>query len=208
MKLPQSYIDNKEWTLVGPLGPNLPTFLAQLPVVGVDGGAHFAPKLDLWVGDDDSTTEKINCAYAFNHPSQKDDSDLALALSLLGQGNARKLHLWGFSGGRLDHELFNLGECLHFLENCQEGQIYIYDDSGKIKFHLVSAGEWRIIHHGIFSIGTLKETFIELTGSCEYQMKPARNLVPLSSLGLSNKAQGEIILKTPGPAFFYFPRTT
>lgn len=206
MMLPSSLTDKTEWTFVGPMGPEVPPHLAQFPVIGIDGGAHHLENLDIWVGDADSyTEEKINARHLFRHPVDKDHSDLSLALSLFKHPHRYKFHFWGLLGGRKDHELFNLGEALNFLENNSESQIIFYGEDGKIYFHLLGEGHWRFDHLGTFSVGTLKNTVIKLLGECRYPIKKPTLLYPLSSLGLSNRGEGQMVLENEGPVFIYYP---
>lgn len=206
MKLPQEYLNKTEWTLVGPMGPSVPQQLLKYPLLAIDGGARYLEKMDLWVGDGDSYQEKLtNCAHIYKYPPEKDQSDLALALSAFSLKLSYKLHLWGLLGGRKDHELFNLGEALYFLESHPGAEIVFYDLQGRVSFQLFSQGKWSFDHQGPFSLGSLKEIEIEMHGECSYPIVPSRMLKPLSSLGLSNNGYGKIYLLMGGPGFIYFP---
>lgn len=205
MMLPSSLTDKTEWTFVGPMGPEVPLHLTELPVIGIDGGAHHLENLDIWVGDADSYKEEIQSEHVFRHPIEKDHSDLTLALSLFSEPRRYKFHFWGFLGGRRDHELFNIGEALTFLEEHSESQIIFYGEDGKVYFQLVGTGHWKFEHLGLFSLGTLKNTIVKLLGNCHYPIKKATQLKPLSSFGLSNIGHGEIVLENEGPVFLYFP---
>ena len=205
MTLPSTLSHKTEWVLLGPMGPALPQSLSGLPLMGVDGGAHFAGRMDLWVGDADSFDGEVNSSHLFRHPTGKDESDLALALRFFDGPCHYKLHLWGFLGGRKDHELFNLGEVLRFLDKHQECQALFYNEFGKIVFHAVGSGHWKFSHDGTFSLGTLKKTEVKLIGDCQFPISSFSTLEPLSSLGLSNRGHGEIILETEGPVFICFP---
>lgn len=187
------------------MGPELPDTLKNNPILAVDGGAHFVSNLDIWVGDADSYKETIKTPHQYRHPPAKDSSDLALALDLFKDYGPYKFHFWGFLGARKDHELFNLGEALHFLEDHPESQILFYGKNGEISFHLVGSGDWKFSRSGLFSLGTLKKTKVKLIGNCTYPISQTSNLLPLSSLGLSNVGAGEMILKTEGPVFIHYP---
>lgn len=205
MVLPSSLTDYTEWLFSGPLGPEIPSQFSMHPTVAVDGGAHFSPHIDVWVGDADSYQEEVKSDVKFKHPVDKDKSDLALALSLFKKSAPYKFHLWGFLGERKDHELFNLGECLKFLDNHPGSEILFYRANGDVEFHLLGLGLWGFEHQGTFSLGTLRKTQVELTGECEFPITPPSYLYPLSSFGLSNRAQGLIKLNTEGSIFIYFP---
>lgn len=205
MTLPSTLKDKTEWTFVGPMGPEVPFHLSEYPIIGIDGGAHHLENLDIWVGDSDSYQGEVQTEHVFRHAIEKDYSDLALGLSLFKEPRHYKFHFWGFLGGRRDHELFNLGEALAFLEANSESQIIFYGEDGKIYFHLVGTGHWKFEHIGLFSLGTLKKTTVKLLGECHYPIKKATQLNPLSSFGLSNQGKGKIILENEGPVFLYYP---
>lgn len=205
MKLPSTMRHLSEWTFVGPMGPSVPSHLLEYPVIAIDGGAHHTEKMDVWVGDSDSFELDVKASHIFRLPIEKDQSDLAMGLSLFEEPRHYKLHFWGFLGGRKDHELFNIGEALTFLEEHHECQVLMYDESGKITFHLLGTGHWKFSYNGTFSLGTLKKTLVKMKGDCHYPISKYETLNPLSSLGLSNKAYGEVILETEGPVFLYFP---
>jgi thiamine pyrophosphokinase len=205
MILPDRLQNNKEWVFVGPMGPFLPQSLALHPVVAVDGGAHFVRTADVWIGDGDSCEKILKNEHSIHLPEEKDHSDFAGALGLLCSPHSYKLHLWGFLGGRRDHELFNLGEALNFLQDHMGSEILFYDSSERVIFHLISEGTWRFHHKGTFSLGVMRKTRVRLTGDVKYRLDLPTTLRPLSSLGLSNEGQGEIILETMGPLFLYFP---
>jgi thiamine pyrophosphokinase len=205
MTLPSTLTTKTEWTFVGPMGPALPASLAVHPIIAVDGGAEHTDLIDIWVGDADSYTKEIKAPLIIRHPVEKDQSDLALALGLFEEALNYKLHFWGFLGGRKDHELFNLGEALHFLEWHQGSQVLIYGTDGKLEFHLLGEGHWKFTHHGTFSLGTVKKTSVKLKGECHYPILQSQILSPLTSFGLSNIGKGEMILETEGPVFVYYP---
>lgn len=205
MILPTDLVLKTEWTLLGPLGPRPPSSLLTHSILGVDGGAAFADHLDIWVGDGDSSKATPKADHVFPFAPEKAASDLALAFSLFQDMLHYRFHLWGFHGSRLDHEFFNVGESLSFLSQHQESQVIIYAPDGKVRFHIVGAGHWKFKHQGVFSIGASEETMIRVKGACKYPLYDSTKLRPLSSLGLSNEATGEVILENEGPVFIYFP---
>jgi thiamine pyrophosphokinase len=204
MKLPRDLIDHSEWALIGPMGPMLPKSLSIFPTMAIDGGSSFCGHADVWLGDGDSKTDPVNADHIFNFPPQKDQSDLSLALDLLTAPCHYKLHLWGFLGGRRDHEIFNLGETLTFLQGHHHSEAYFYDNEGNVSFHLLAKGLWKIHRHGPFSIGTHRQTRLTLTGQCAYPLQDLTDMGPLSSLGLSNQGHGDIFVQNEGPIFIYF----
>jgi thiamine pyrophosphokinase len=205
MILPSHLRAETEWIFLGPLGPRPPAHLSPLPLLAVDGGADFAERADVWVGDRDSLTREVNAGVAFRHLPEKTLSDLALALQLFATPRCYKFHFWGFLGGRRDHELFNLGEALRFLEARDESQIILYDGAGEVRYHLLGAGRWSFTHRGLFSLGALRKTEVLVGGDCKYAAATPLTLWPLASTGLSNEAHGAVTLETWGPVFVYFP---
>ncbi len=205
MNLPSTLKDKNQWVFLGPMGPKLPSSLMNYPLICVDGGAHFSKSMDIWIGDGDSFEKTIETDHIFKFSVDKDLSDLALAFNLFKTPLRYEFHLWGFLGGRRDHELFNLGEAFRFLETNQQGQIRFYDQNGKVTYFMVGAGQWTFSHQGLFSLGTLKETAVTMIGKCRYPITTSQVLLPLTSQGLSNLGDGEIILENEGPVFIYFP---
>jgi thiamine pyrophosphokinase len=203
MNMPSAYTHHKEWMLQGPMSSGDASFLSNLPKMAVDGGIAFCPSADIWVGDLDSSPFTPKVKHQFRHPQDKALSDLSLALALFGHLNSVTLHLWGFLGGRKDHELFNLGEILHFLENKERAKVFLYDESSQIKFELFSSGEWDLTHHGTFSLGCLNECLVTLKGECIYQLSSPTLFKPLSSFGLSNKGFGQMKLTNSRACFIY-----
>ncbi|WP_420596319.1 thiamine diphosphokinase [Deinococcus sp.] len=107
------------WILVG--GRLTPTAaLAALPrpnlVIAADGGARHAAslnvKVDIWLGDFDSSDGlKINAPREV-HPAAKDSTDAELAIAVARQRGATELVILGAFGGRFDHAFaLALGAC-------------------------------------------------------------------------------------------------
>lgn len=205
MQLPASLSHKREWTLVGPMGPEVSGKLLTHSLLCVDGGAHFCNKMDIWVGDGDSSTIAVQCDHVFNFPPEKAISDFALALTFFENSGPVILHCWGFLGGRPDHELFNFGAVLNFLENSPASEVYFYHGHGKIALKCLGSGEWKMNHQGIFSVACIKKTMIRIQGSCQYPLDNETEIGPLSSLGLSNIAYGQFTLYNQGPVMILFP---
>jgi thiamine pyrophosphokinase len=205
VKLPKELLEKTEWVLAGPMGPSVPRQFLGLPVMGIDGGARFVEHMDVWIGDGDSGGDGNKAALSLIFPSDKAASDLALALSLFTTPGPLRLHLWGLLGGRQDHQLFNLGEALTHLVTKIHSEINFYAHGPAPLFRLFSPGEWEIPWQGVFSLGSVIPGEISLRGDCKYQVWPPQILSPLSSLGLSNEADGIIRLKNQIPVFLCFP---
>lgn len=197
-------VPQKATTLPDPI-LSLEQVPADEPILYIDGGAQFRlQKTDIppgtrgfSLGDGDSfdgeLDEKLN--------QDKDYSDLAYALANI-PAQFSKLHLLGFLGERRDHEWINLGEIHHFLaERHRAAHAHLH--SPTIGEHITgfTAGDWQFRHHGTFSLLTLHEARLTLTGECRYPLKTAATLPPLSSLGLSNTAHGDVQIHCDQPFF-------
>ena len=108
MKKPICYI-------VGAGEPSSPSTLpprGETLVIAADGGYPLAVRLfgtpDLAVGDFDSLGYLPEGVKTVTHPSEKDDTDMALAAELAIANGAEELILLGALGGRLDHTVANL----------------------------------------------------------------------------------------------------
>ena len=205
MKLPVSLTHLKEWTFVGPMGPNLPTSMGHQAILAVDGGAAFCHRMDIWIGDGDSHLESIDCKNIYQFPPQKSQSDLALALTFFHQSKPVILNFWGFLGGRRDHELLNFGEVLHFLETSPGSEVIFYEQNTRVAMKCLGSGHWPLNYQGTFSLISLKNTKVTLSGACLYPLDQETELSALSSLGLSNEAHGEFTLTNNGPVMIIFP---
>lgn len=87
-------------------------------LMAADGGFRHLAGLgltsDVLIGDFDSLPDRPALARVVELPKEKDDTDLLAALKLgLKQGYAA-FHLYGGTGGRVDHTLANI-QCLYYL---------------------------------------------------------------------------------------------
>jgi hypothetical protein len=203
MKLPIEYLKKNEWILLGPMGPRPPKEFFNFPILAVDGGGDFCDSCDIWVGDGDSLIRPTNASWKKTYPEKKSQSDLALALHLLTDLQRPRLHLWGFSGGRRDHHLFNIGECLHFLNSNASGRIFFYENNTSPSFLFFPKGESDFLFKGTFSVGSIFPMNLKLQGDCLYQQESPLYFSPLSSLGLSNQAFGEVTITSDAPFFIH-----
>ncbi len=184
-------------TLIGPL---LQLAVKETaPIIYVDGGARYkTTEQGLSVGDGDSfdgdLDERLN--------PHKDYSDLAYVLASVPT-HFRELFLYGFLGGRRDHEWVNLGEANAFLKHRHQAT-KIHFESEVTGF---SAGKWQLSIHGTFSLLCLEPAKVMLSGACQYPLPQATSIVPLSSRGLSNVGEGDIVLQTDQPVFIVYEQT-
>lgn len=188
--------------LVGPLLEKKElTLIDDKPIITVDGGLEKALKHHLLasrshfsVGDGDSS----NLPLEHHLPTEKNFSDLAYGLSLIPK-EVSLVKLFGFLGGRRDHELANLGEVYKFLLSRDEQTQLFFSN----QICVLSSGTWSLKHTGLFSLMTLSQTEVSLTGAIRYKLERPTALGPLSSLGLSNHATGNFELICDHPVFLY-----
>jgi len=186
-------------TLIGPLygRPHRPT----TPTVYVDGGVQFL-QTDLSehlpttaVGDGDSgEPSRLNQLL----PQDKNHSDLAYVLSNL-PNTIQKLDLFGFLGGRRDHELIGLGELHHYLTAAPHFRQVHLDD----KVTAFSCGQLEIDLQGTFSLVVFETTSIKLTGACRFPLPAPTEVKAVSSHGLSNEGSGPVSIESSKPCFVF-----
>lgn len=185
----------RELRVVGPL------FSGQIAefgesVVYVDGGAQFRPNdQGISVGDGDSFEGELD----HKLPTDKDFSDLAFVLNSVPD-NIEAIYLYGFLDGRRDHELFNLGEAHRLLLRSGAKKREVFFDDRILAF---SSGQWQFSYSGIFSLFALETTRVRLMGDCKYKIPELGEVGMLSSIGLSNIADGEIKIEAEGPVFVF-----
>ena len=111
-------------------------------VICADGGLNLAEKngvkIDLWVGDKDSSScENLNVEKII-YPAQKDLTDTHIAVNEALKRGYKDIFLVGATGGRLDHEFANYCLLKYILENHGFGTIlnpqnYIFMTDKNIK---------------------------------------------------------------------------
>lgn len=174
-------------------------------VIAIDGGASHClaagVRPDLVVGDLDSLDAATRLALEHagvpieRHPSEKDQTDLELALDTARRAGADRLDVTLVTGGRLDHELASLGALAgaadlwpHLVEAHVEG--WILSTSGRAILELPAAGTR-------FSVLALDgPSRVTVTG-VRWPLEDAE-LMPLSTLGVSNRTLDEKALVKVG----------
>ncbi len=187
--------------LVGPRATRFPSELArEAAVLGVDGGSALAnaEEYHLTVGDGDSLPDSAG-ALDILLPTEKDQSDLGFALQCLPT-LPLELSLWGFAGGRWDHDLANLGELSAHVAH-RGGRARLLRDDGSV-MHVLPAGEHHLRLEGGFSLFSLTACQMEIRGQCRFPLPPTA-VAPFSSLTLSNLGHGEVLLRADAVFFCY-----
>ena len=179
--------------LIGPQAePKVPI---SDPVIFVDGGSNIRENnMGISVGDGDSAV--IQPDILLN--PEKDFSDLFFALSLIPE-HFSEIILAGFSGGRMDHYILNLGEINRFLKS-RLNPCRVILDQQVLGF---SAGRWEFQTDETFSLIFFQQSNVSLTGQCKYHIPADTSVNAVSSFGLSNEGCGTISLDTSEPAFVF-----
>ncbi|MBT7608854.1 MAG: hypothetical protein HN576_03805 [Bacteriovoracaceae bacterium] len=201
------FSQSKSLTLFGPLKFDKNSLHEHKTegVIFVDGGLGHSGSLNnlfcnvpsYSTGDGDSLQTKVELDLTF--PADKDQSDLSLVLSAI-PSMCQNLELFGFFGERQDHFLCNLGEINHFLNiSKSDKQVRLHGDKQTIFAINNNSITLKII--GTFSILSLVENILDIKGDCEYTCNEHYIEYPLSSLGLSNKGYGDVIIRSKKPIF-------
>jgi len=185
-----SFSSDSPINIIGPLYQSGPM---DEPILFIDGGTEY--RIDhagLSVGDGDSSTLRMDIPLS----TDKAYSDLSYALDSI-PGHFTDVRLYGFLGGRRDHEYFNLGAAHRFLENRNQPSTIRFEE----RIMGYTPGTWLFHVEGLFSILSLKETWLILQGKCRYPCRNRTRFRTLDSLGLSNVGHGEVRLQNEDPVF-------
>lgn len=205
-KLPHNWNGLNKIVFIGPLFniKDISQIDLNAGLIFIDGGSHFLPEFKshndkiapFIVGDGDSSHQ--NQHFDLKLPTKKDQTDLEVGLSLM-PSHYFELQLWGFLGGRLDHELANYGAVAHFLSERQHTQIVFFDQ----KQMLLSSGNHQLNFKGPFSLLALAETQLHLEGQIEFATEEAITLEPFVGRGLSNASLGPFEVFTSHPLLLW-----
>lgn len=133
--------------------PDLTSFKNKIDVwIGADRGAVSLIKnkiaVDYAIGDFDSTdfnelnAIRTNAKHLEKYPSEKDETDLELALNKAFQYHTDTIYLFGVTGGRLDHTLVNIQSLYQIVLRGIEG--ILIDHYNQIE--LLLPGEYTVSH--------------------------------------------------------------
>ena len=102
-------------------------FLNGAFVISADKGYELADSLgmtsDLIIGDFDSAKSVPQVGNIKKYPSEKDDTDLMLAVKSGLDKGCSKFIIYGATGGRLDHMIGNIQTLMYLVSNGAEGSI-------------------------------------------------------------------------------------
>lgn len=176
---------------------------SDVQLIFIDGGLVHAEKFKkkaphlfkraISAGDGDSSKKVMTIK-----KTSQNSSDLAFFLSkLTGKSTPARCLFVGFLGGRIDHQLFNLGEIALYLKQFSKFNAPLIQLDNKIIF--VGAGTHHAHIHGIFSLAAFETNKIKISGECDYKVTTWLEIPPLSSRGVSNIGYGEIKIETKKP---------
>ena len=169
--------------------------LADVAQVAVDGGIEYALKPVLWAGDGDSSPSGTPVAFK----GSQDETDLRFCLNGVQKWAWRELHLFGFLGGRRDHELANFGEIHAELKSrANFTSATFYDDKLEAAVRFFRSGMHRVNISGVFSLLALEPAVADISGDCDYAASGAA-LPLLSGRGISNNGRGIVDITCTAP---------
>lgn len=167
-------------------------------VIAADGGYALCQKLGLkpdWVlGDFDSLGTVPQGTNVIQVPVEKDDTDMMLAVKHGLQLGHTVFHLYGGTGGRLDHTIANLQTLLYLKTHGGEG--WLYDQSGRFTVLMEETKTFPAQERGIlslFAMGGSAEDVTVLGGKYTLEHGTLSENFPL---GVSNHFAGEPITVT------------
>lgn len=169
--------------------------LVGVAQVAVDGGIEYALKPVLWAGDGDSSPSGMPVAFK----DSQDETDLRFCLNGVQKWAWRELHLFGFLGGRRDHELANFGEIHAELKSrANFTSATFYDEKLEAAVRFFRAGAHRVNISGVFSLLALEAAVADISGDCDYAAAGAA-LPLLSGRGISNRGRGMVDISCTAP---------
>ena len=195
----------QELILVGPVLKRGKINFLNLPQIAVDGGIHFSKNPITWLGDGDSTRNDFSKESLILKVNQN-ESDLRFALTEIAKIQWKVLHLFGFYGGRKDHELANWGEIYQELKlSSHREKVVFYDEYENPKVCILNSITTNLCHrlqvNGVFSVFSFEPTELNLRGDCQFKVNQFV-LNPFTSQGLSNFGNGAIEVQNNAPLLF------
>lgn len=204
----EKYLKNPESLIIGPMVSELqiPWIQEQVtsienpyPIMAVDGGVDWFKSLGLYpshlIGDWDSISSEdaknlFPSAEIQSHPRDKDRTDFALACQWSHQvASPRRVIAIGFLGGRKDHELAVLLECMRW-NRARGTEFNLWQ---RDQFWKISQGQTKLSrgsgfsHFSIISLeNDLRSVKVSIQGA-QYSGKDIGFTAP--SLGISNQFQ-------------------
>ncbi|MCD7770708.1 MAG: thiamine diphosphokinase [Oscillospiraceae bacterium] len=165
-------------------------------VIAADGGMRYLDSLgikpDLIIGDFDSSSEP-NSGKIIKLPVEKDDTDSVFAVRYCLEHDFEEIHIYGGTGGRLDHTIANIQILSYIAEHQARGYLY----SPEMVMTVIQ-GDLTIEPSGIFSVFSLSGTShgVSITGGF-YEMHDGE-ISSSFPMGVSNHSVGKPVSVTAG----------
>lgn len=162
--------------------------LEKMSIIGVDGGCNFLIKnnikIDLAIGDFDSisSTDFLNSVECIEK-TDMNYSDFEIAIDYCLKNNFKRVYLFGFTGKRSDHFLFNIRMIQKMFYERME--VFMIDEFNVITM-IDDEKEFAKNNFKFFSVIPLfEDTNISITGA-KYNLSNQK-LKMISTLTLSNE---------------------
>ena len=146
------------------------------------------------IGDGDSSSPELMNQL---HPTDKDRSDLTLALQYISEMTPNPLHIraFGFCGARLDHHMIAQGCFSRFLDQHSGTQMRLDD-----QWLMLSKGKWSgQLTPAVVSVLTYAESEIELTGDWRWCLDRSKVAVLDDRLLSNHCGPGRVSLSCSAP---------
>lgn len=165
-------------------------------VIAADGGTRYLNSLgikpDLIIGDFDSS-DKPDTGDVIKLPVEKDDTDSVFAVRYCLEHGFREIHIYGGTGGRLDHTIANIQTLSYIAEHSARGFLYSPE-----MVMTVIRDELTIEPTGIFSVFSLDGIShgVSIIGGF-YEMADGK-ISSSFPIGVSNHSIGKPVTVTVG----------
>ena len=166
-------------------------------IIAADGGMRYLDGLgikpDLIIGDFDSSDEPVT-GDVIKLPVEKDDTDSVFAVRYCLEHGFREIHIYGGTGGRLDHTIANIQTLLYIAEHSARGFLY----SPEMVMTVVNDGVLTFEPSGIFSVFSLGGTShgVSIIGGF-YEMNDGE-ISSSFPIGVSNHSVGKPVTVSVG----------
>lgn len=167
-------------------------------VIAADGGFDYLKKLglraDFVLGDFDSVLSYDLPADSLRYPTEKDDTDMMLAVRLGLEKGYTEFAIYGGLGGRLDHTLANLQTLTYLARSGATGTLY----SDTYALRVISDGTISFPKDlpentagNLCSVFSLSDVSVDVTvHGLKYEIENV-NLTNSVPLGISNEFTGK-----------------
>ncbi len=161
-------------------------------VIGADRGYHIlksqGKRIDLALGDFDSSNMPIDFENVIKYPVMKDETDGALAIKEALLRGYNKIRMYGAIGGLLDHTMAIVGEAVKYAENGVDIAFYSGDNSvlplhnSSVRFDKGASGRISVLSYSSLSRGVTIKGLLYTLDKCDLDNK--------TSLGSGNSFDG------------------